>query len=262
MIIKSNSVALKRRHHHLAWQVSCCWPLGDTWRVFPLCTHRATSLILPGDLFHAATSPTLPGDLFHALTPSLLQIVAKKYRNYDFPAEMTGLWRYLKNAYARDEFTNTCAADSEIELAYADVAKRLSRSWTWPSRPIAAAEGLHRLPKDSGFTHFSSTPPLETSVSIRPHLSGILGTPPPAGFDQSQRHLPLVRQESRKQKREKRSSCQPFGPGLGSVCLGVGAGGNPVCGIVTGPFCQYWNISWDALETYNMLSLSTPPLCQ
>lgn len=54
--------------------------------------------------------------------------MAKKYRNYDLPAEMTGLWRYLKNAYARDEFTNTCAADSEIELAYADVARRLSRS--------------------------------------------------------------------------------------------------------------------------------------
>ncbi|XP_044531267.1 chloride intracellular channel protein 5 [Gracilinanus agilis] len=55
-------------------------------------------------------------------------IVAKKYRNYEIPAEMTGLWRYLKNAYARDEFTNTCAADSEIEMAYADVAKRLSIS--------------------------------------------------------------------------------------------------------------------------------------
>ncbi|KAM9074526.1 chloride intracellular channel protein 5 isoform 2-T2 [Megaptera novaeangliae] len=64
------------------------------------------------------------------LLPKLhvVKIVAKKYRNYNFPAEMTGLWRYLKNAYARDEFTNTCAADSEIELAYADVAKRLSRS--------------------------------------------------------------------------------------------------------------------------------------
>ncbi|KAK2501181.1 hypothetical protein MC885_020365 [Smutsia gigantea] len=64
------------------------------------------------------------------LLPKLhvVKIVAKKYRNYDFPAEMTGLWRYLKNAYARDEFTNTCAADSEIELAYADVAKRLRRS--------------------------------------------------------------------------------------------------------------------------------------
>ncbi|XP_002925668.2 chloride intracellular channel protein 5 isoform X1 [Ailuropoda melanoleuca] len=64
------------------------------------------------------------------LLPKLhvVKIVAKKYRNYDFPAEMTGLWRYLENAYARDEFTNTCAADKEIELAYADVAKRLSRS--------------------------------------------------------------------------------------------------------------------------------------
>ncbi|XP_045657611.1 chloride intracellular channel protein 5 isoform X1 [Ursus americanus] len=64
------------------------------------------------------------------LLPKLhvVKIVAKKYRNYDFPAEMTGLWRYLKNAYARDEFTNTCAADKEIESAYADVAKRLSRS--------------------------------------------------------------------------------------------------------------------------------------
>ncbi|XP_032958299.1 chloride intracellular channel protein 5 isoform X1 [Rhinolophus ferrumequinum] len=64
------------------------------------------------------------------LLPKLhvVKIVAKKYRNYDIPVEMSGLRRYLRNAYARDEFTNTCAADSEIELAYADVAKRLSRS--------------------------------------------------------------------------------------------------------------------------------------
>ncbi|XP_050806810.1 chloride intracellular channel protein 5 isoform X1 [Gopherus flavomarginatus] len=64
------------------------------------------------------------------LLPKLhvVKIVAKKYRNYEFPTEMTGLWRYLKNAYARDEFTNTCAADKEIEQAYADVAKRLSNS--------------------------------------------------------------------------------------------------------------------------------------
>ncbi|XP_034622548.1 chloride intracellular channel protein 5 isoform X1 [Trachemys scripta elegans] len=64
------------------------------------------------------------------LLPKLhvVKIVAKKYRNYEFPTEMMGLWRYLKNAYARDEFTNTCAADKEIEQAYADVAKRLSKS--------------------------------------------------------------------------------------------------------------------------------------
>ncbi|XP_068136270.1 chloride intracellular channel protein 5 isoform X3 [Hyperolius riggenbachi] len=58
----------------------------------------------------------------------VVKIVAKKYRNYEIPTEMTGLWRYLKNAYARDEFTNTCAADKETELAYADVARRLTKS--------------------------------------------------------------------------------------------------------------------------------------
>ncbi|XP_069831967.1 chloride intracellular channel protein 5 isoform X1 [Dendropsophus ebraccatus] len=64
------------------------------------------------------------------LLPKLhvVKIVAKKYRNYEIPAEMSGVWRYLKNAYARDEFTNTCAADKETELAYADVAKRLTKS--------------------------------------------------------------------------------------------------------------------------------------
>lgn len=55
------------------------------------------------------------------------KVVAKKYRNYDIPAEFRGLWRYLGNAYSRDEFTNTCAADAEIELAYKDVAKRLGK---------------------------------------------------------------------------------------------------------------------------------------
>ncbi|XP_015667790.1 chloride intracellular channel protein 5 isoform X1 [Protobothrops mucrosquamatus] len=56
------------------------------------------------------------------------KIVTKKYRNYEFPAEMTRLWQYLNNAYARDEFINTCAADKEIEIAYAEVAKRLCKS--------------------------------------------------------------------------------------------------------------------------------------
>ncbi|XP_072107567.1 chloride intracellular channel protein 5-like isoform X3 [Mobula birostris] len=58
----------------------------------------------------------------------IMKVVAKKYRNFEIPREMTGVWRYLNNVYARDEFTNTCAADSEIETAYADVARRLSRS--------------------------------------------------------------------------------------------------------------------------------------
>ncbi|KAM9635899.1 chloride intracellular channel protein 6 [Trichechus inunguis] len=55
----------------------------------------------------------------------IIKIVAKRYRDFEFPPEMTGLWRYLNNAYARDEFTNTCPADQEIVHAYSDVAKRM-----------------------------------------------------------------------------------------------------------------------------------------
>ncbi|XP_023439252.1 chloride intracellular channel protein 6 [Dasypus novemcinctus] len=55
----------------------------------------------------------------------IIKIVAKKYRDFELPADMTGVWRYLNNAYARDEFTNTCPADQEIERAYSDVAKRM-----------------------------------------------------------------------------------------------------------------------------------------
>ncbi|KAK2856477.1 hypothetical protein Q5P01_005212 [Channa striata] len=57
----------------------------------------------------------------------IVKVVAKRYRNYDIPSDMTGVWRYLKNAYTRDEFTNTCAADAEIETAYKDVARRLAK---------------------------------------------------------------------------------------------------------------------------------------
>ncbi|XP_053421692.1 chloride intracellular channel protein 6 [Nycticebus coucang] len=55
----------------------------------------------------------------------IIKIVAKKYRDFEVPSEMTGIWRYLNNAYARDEFTNTCPADQEIEQAYLDVARRM-----------------------------------------------------------------------------------------------------------------------------------------
>ncbi|XP_038142016.1 chloride intracellular channel protein 5b isoform X1 [Cyprinodon tularosa] len=57
----------------------------------------------------------------------IVKVVAKKYRNYDIPSEMTGVWRYLKNAASREEFTNTCAAEDEIEKAYRDVARRLAK---------------------------------------------------------------------------------------------------------------------------------------
>ncbi|KAK2879164.1 hypothetical protein QQF64_010687 [Cirrhinus molitorella] len=63
------------------------------------------------------------------LLPKLhvVKVVSKKYRNFEIPSDFGGVWRYLQNAYARDEFTNTCAADREIELAYQDVAKRLGK---------------------------------------------------------------------------------------------------------------------------------------
>ncbi|KAM9320753.1 chloride intracellular channel protein 6 [Gastrophryne carolinensis] len=55
----------------------------------------------------------------------ILKVVAKKFRNFEIPVELNGIWRYLKNAYARDEFINTCPADCEIEYAYYGVAKRM-----------------------------------------------------------------------------------------------------------------------------------------
>lgn len=56
---------------------------------------------------------------------SFFQVVTKKYRGFEIPKEMTGIWKYLNNAYTREEFTNTCPSDNEIEIAYGDVAKRL-----------------------------------------------------------------------------------------------------------------------------------------
>ena len=47
------------------------------------------------------------------------QVAAKKYRDFDIPVEFSGVWRYLHNAYAREEFTHTCPEDKEIENTYA-----------------------------------------------------------------------------------------------------------------------------------------------
>ncbi|MBN3306361.1 CLIC4 protein, partial [Amia calva] len=54
-------------------------------------------------------------------------VVTKKYRGFEIPKDMTGIWKYLSNAYTREEFTNTCPSDKEIEIAYAYVAKRLTK---------------------------------------------------------------------------------------------------------------------------------------
>ncbi|XP_070818612.1 chloride intracellular channel protein 2 [Chaetodon trifascialis] len=58
------------------------------------------------------------------LLPKLhvIRIAAKKYCDFDIPAHFTGVWRYLENAYEREEFKQTCPADIEIEKAYFSVA--------------------------------------------------------------------------------------------------------------------------------------------
>lgn len=60
------------------------------------------------------------------LLPKLhvIRVAAKKYCDFEIPAELTGVWRYLQNAYEREEFKQTCPADIEIEKAYLTVAKR------------------------------------------------------------------------------------------------------------------------------------------
>ena len=50
----------------------------------------------------------------------IVQVVCKKYRGFSIPEVFCGTHRYLRNAYAREEFD-----DEEIELAYEQVAKAL-----------------------------------------------------------------------------------------------------------------------------------------
>ncbi|AWP11855.1 Chloride intracellular channel protein isoform 2 [Scophthalmus maximus] len=60
------------------------------------------------------------------LLPKLhvIRVAAKKYCDFDIPAQFTGVWRYLQNANEREEFKQTCPADIEIEKAYFTVANQ------------------------------------------------------------------------------------------------------------------------------------------
>ncbi|CAL8292587.1 unnamed protein product [Merluccius merluccius] len=55
----------------------------------------------------------------------IVMVVSLHYRGFSIPRSMTHLWRYLKMADAREEFSSTCPTDPEIHLAYAAVAKAL-----------------------------------------------------------------------------------------------------------------------------------------
>uniref|UniRef100_A0A8C4R551 Chloride intracellular channel protein n=1 Tax=Eptatretus burgeri TaxID=7764 RepID=A0A8C4R551_EPTBU len=55
----------------------------------------------------------------------IVKVVCRKFRGFNIPEELTGVWRYLQNAYKREEFANTCPSEREIELAYETVARPL-----------------------------------------------------------------------------------------------------------------------------------------
>lgn len=63
-------------------------------------------------------------DVYSVSPCVLLQVASKTYCNLEIPAEFTGVWRYLQNAYEREEFKQTCPADVEIEKAYLNVANK------------------------------------------------------------------------------------------------------------------------------------------
>lgn len=55
----------------------------------------------------------------------IVQVICEKYRNFKIPEQFTGVHRYLKHAYEREEFASTCPDTKEIELAYQQVARAL-----------------------------------------------------------------------------------------------------------------------------------------
>uniref|UniRef100_A0A8C8UJE8 CLIC N-terminal domain-containing protein n=1 Tax=Peromyscus maniculatus bairdii TaxID=230844 RepID=A0A8C8UJE8_PERMB len=55
---------------------------------------------------------------------NIIKVTVKKYCDFDIPAEFSGVWCYLHNAYAHEEFAYICPEDKEIENMYASVAKQ------------------------------------------------------------------------------------------------------------------------------------------
>lgn len=95
-------------------------PLPD--EIDPYSTEKrrvSRRLFLDGDKLTLADCSLLP-------KLNIIQVAAKKYRNFEIPTEFSGVWRYLRNAYAREEFTHTCPEGKEIENTYASVAKQKS----------------------------------------------------------------------------------------------------------------------------------------
>ncbi|KAG7265956.1 hypothetical protein CRUP_025870 [Coryphaenoides rupestris] len=60
------------------------------------------------------------------LLPKLhvIKIAAKKYCDFDIPTQFVGVWQYLQNASEKEEFSQTCPANIEIEKAYFSVVNK------------------------------------------------------------------------------------------------------------------------------------------
>ncbi|XP_034565163.1 chloride intracellular channel protein 3 [Notolabrus celidotus] len=58
---------------------------------------------------------------------NIVKVVCKHYRDFDIPAQLKGLTRYLENAYKEDQFRYTCPPESEIIVAYQSVAVYLNQ---------------------------------------------------------------------------------------------------------------------------------------
>ena len=58
----------------------------------------------------------VPDHLDCIMLPKLqhIRVAAKAFKDFDFPVDLKGVWRYLKNAYDYDVFKQPCPSDQEI----------------------------------------------------------------------------------------------------------------------------------------------------
>ena len=85
----------------------------------------------------------VPDHLDCLMLPKLqhIRVASKAFKDFDIPAEYTGIWRYLNTAYNTDIFKQTCPSDQEIV-------------YQWLSKPE-----LPRLSKEKAIYYSTESPP-------------------------------------------------------------------------------------------------------
>lgn len=83
----------------------------------------------------------MPDHLDCMMLPKLqhIRVIAKAFKNFEIPATMKGLWRYLRNAYDSQVFTLTCPSDQEIIRHWLD--KKECQDLVKEQKVILALEG-------------------------------------------------------------------------------------------------------------------------